>query len=177
MSQDEVPELIRKAPSKSYSLDPIPTCLLKLCLTDFLPCITNIINKSLYFGKIPQAFKQAIVTPILKKEEADPNFKNFSPISHLPFLSNLVENFVCKQLSECIELNSLNEPYQSAYRHCPSTETAVLKVVNDVLLKLHNRKVVLLTLLDLSAAFDMVDHKILLVRLGNMYGIQDTTLI
>ena len=71
-----------------------------------------------------------------------------------------------------IELNSLNEPYQSAYKPCHSTETAVLKVVNDILFELDNWKVVLLTLLDLSAAFDMVDYKILLDRLSDMYGIQ-----
>ena len=125
---------------------------------------------------MPQAFKQAIVTPILKKEGADPDFKNFRPISNLPFLSKLVEKFVCKQLSEYIELNSLNEPYQSAYRPCHSTETAVLKVVNDILLELDNKKVVLLTLLDLSAAFDMVDHQILLDILSNMHRVQGTAL-
>ena len=81
---------------------------------------------------------------------------------------------MCKQLSEYIELNSLNEPYQSTYRPCHSTETAVLKVVND--LELDNRKVILLTLLDPSAAFDTVDHKILLDRLSDMYGIQGTAL-
>ena len=176
MSQDEVAELIRKAPSKSCSLEPIPTCLLKLCLTDLLPCMTNIINMSLHFGKMPQAFKQAVVTPILKKEGADPNFKNFRPISNLPFLSKLMKKVMCKQLSEYIELNSLNEPHQSAYKPYHSTETAVLKVVRDILLKLDNRKVVLITLLDLSAVFDTVDHKILLDRLSNMYGIQNTAL-
>ena len=176
LSQDEVAEMIRNGSSKSCSLDPIPTCLLKLCLTDLLPCITNIINMSLHFGKMPQAFKQVVVTPILRKEGADPNFKNFRPISNLPFLSKLVEKVVCKQVSEYIELNSLNEPYQSAYRPCHSTETAVLKVVNDILLKLDNRKIVLLTLLNLSAAFDTVDRKILLDRLSNMYGIQGTAL-
>ena len=118
-----------------------------------------------------------IVTLILKKEGADPDFKNFRPISNLSFLSKLVEKVVCKQLTEYIELNSLHEPYQSAYRPCHSTETAVLIVVNDIHLELDNRKVVLLTLLYLSAAFDTVDHKILLDRLSDMYGVQGTALI
>ena len=56
-------------------------------------------------------------------------------------------------------INSLNEPYQTAYRPCHSTETAVLKVANDILLELDNRRVVLLTLLDFSAAFDRVDQR------------------
>ena len=111
ITQDEVAELIRKAPSKSCSLDPIPTCLVKHCLTNLLPSITNIINKSLETGRMPQAFKQAVVTPILKKEGAEPDFKNFRPISNLPFLSKLVEKVVCKQLSGYMDLNRLNEPY------------------------------------------------------------------
>ena len=88
-----------------------------------------------------------------------------------------MEKVLCKQLSEYIELNSLNEPYQSAYRPCHSTEMAALKVVSDIFLKLDNGKVVLLTLLGLSAAFDTVDHKILLDRLSNMFGVQGTALM
>ena len=100
LSEYEVANLINKASSKSCSLDPIPTCLVNKCVPDLLPSITNIINMSLQGGVMPVLFKQAVVTSILKKEGADPVFKNFRPISNLPFLSKLIEKAVCRQLSK-----------------------------------------------------------------------------
>ena len=68
------------------------------------------------------------------------------------------------------------EPLQSAYRPHHSTETALLKVKTDILKAMDNQEVACLVLLDLSAAFDTVDHKILLERLENYFGITGTTL-
>ena len=75
-----------------------------------------------------------------------------------------------------LDKNNLHEPMQSACRKFHSTETALLKVQNDILLALDNQHCVLLTLLDLSAAFDTVDHSVLLDRLSNSFGIKDEAL-
>ena len=70
--------------------------------------------------------------------------------------------------------NLLYDPFQSAYRQQHSTETAILKVQNDVIAGLIAGKCTVLESLDLSAAFDTVDHQILLERMLHIYGIDDT---
>ena len=131
---------------------------------------------SLSEGMMPSCFKHAVITPLLKKPGADLNFKNYRPVSGLPFLSKVIEKAVSQQLSEHVLLNNLDEELQSAYKSKHSTETALLKITNDILLETDKQKVVLLAFLDLSAAFDTVDHTILLNRLQTMFGIEGTAL-
>ena len=176
VTEEEVIKLINRAPSKSCSQDPIPTTLLKKCLDSLIVPITKIINLSLENSAVPQNFKQATITPLLKKEGAETIFKNYRPISNLSYLSKLLERVVNHQVREFTDANNLNEPLQSAYRPNHSTEAAVLKVVNDIFLELDKGNVVLMALLDLSAAFDTVDHTILLERLQNDFGISDNVL-
>ena len=97
--------------------------------------------------------------------------KNYRPISNLSFLSKVTEKIVLSQLSTYLNANKLFPVSQSAYRPGNSTETALLKLMNDVLHALDNSDAYLLTLLDLSAAFDTIDHNILLQRLKHLYGI------
>ena len=73
-------------------------------------------------------------------------------------------------------INNLEEPFQSAYKRCHSTETALLKVQNDILIAIDNKKCVALLLLDMSAAFDTVDHEILLERMSKRFGIKGKVL-
>ena len=68
------------------------------------------------------------------------------------------------------------DPLQSAYKKGHSTETALLKVQNDILIDIDNKNISILVLLDLSAAFDTIDHEVLLSRLEKRYGIKGTTL-
>ena len=82
-----------------------------------------------------------------------------------------MERCVIDQLLEHIHANNLMEPLQLAYRSHHSTETALLKVKTDILKVMDNQEVTCLVLLDLSTMFDMVDHKILLERLENYFGI------
>ena len=72
--------------------------------------------------------------------------------------------------------NHLDETFQSAYKEFHSTETALLRVHNDILCSLDQNKSVILLLLDLSAAFDAVDHAILIPRLSNRFGVKRTAL-
>ena len=176
LSEADVLEQLKKAPTKSSDLDPIPTYLLKQCSDALAPAITRIINAFLSRGEVPPSFKEAIVTPLLKKPGLELTYKNYRPVSNLSFLSKLTERAVNGQIKHHIDTNKLNEPLQSVYRPYHSTETALIKIFDDLLLNLDNKKVVLLSLLDLSAAFDTVDHNILLNRLKHMFGITDVAL-
>jgi hypothetical protein len=177
LTQDEVAKIIMKSPSKSCSLDPIPTWLLKSILDPLLPTITDIVNLSTQFSTFPPNLKRALVTPILKKRTLDCSIlKNYRPVSNLPFISKIIEKAVLAQLSDHMEHHNLYCPVQSAYRPKHSTETALLKITNDVLVALDSGKCVILTLLDLSAAFDTIDHNILISQLRKRIGVEGSAL-
>ena len=115
--------------------------------------------------------------PLLKKSNLDHNeLKNFRPVSNLPFLSKVLEKVVLSQILSHLNSNNLMDAFQSAYRASHSTETALLKIMNDLLLALDSNQVSVLALLDLSSAFDTIDHSILLHRLESVFGIRDTAL-
>ena len=97
-------------------------------------------------------------------------------MSNLSFLSKILQKVVLRQPSNHLLTNNLFYSHQSAYRAGHSTETALLKIVNDLLSALDEDKVFLLSLLDLSAAFDTIDHSILQSRLSYSFGISDTLL-
>ena len=93
----------------------------------------DIVNTSLQSGFVPPSLKEAILKLVLKNFKLDYcEFMNFRPISNLAFLSKVVEKVVSKQIIQYIDLNKLNERYQSAYRAFHSTETALLKVYNEI---------------------------------------------
>jgi hypothetical protein len=162
---------------KSCEIDPVPTPCFIDCLDVLLPHVTHVINTSLSSGLFPSIFKSAIVRPLLKKPSLDQNcLKNYRPVSNLSFLSKILEKVVLAQLLDHLTQNHLLNPHQSAYRQSHNTETALLRIVNDILLGLDNDKVSILALLDLSAAFDTIDHSLLLSRLQNSFGICGTAL-
>jgi exonuclease III len=172
-----VKKILQKTAKKSCELDPIPTSILHENIDTLLPAITNIFNSSLSSGSVPDDFKTAIVKPLLKKSSLDPNeLNNFRPISNLPFLSKILEKVVLHQLSQHLLTNNLLSLHQSAYRAGHSTETALIRILNDILTSLDDDKISVLLLLDLSAAFDTIDHEILLTRLRINFGICDTAL-
>ena len=161
--------MIKKCASKSCDLDPLPTWLLKLCLEELLPVITHIVNLSLSTSEVPESFKVALIVPLIKKLSLDPDvLKNFRPVSNLTFISKLVERVVAKRLNDHLVANKLQEVLQSAYKQFHSTETALVKVQNDLLMALDSDGGALLVLLDLSAAFDTIDHETLFRRLEDL---------
>ena len=132
---------------------------------------------SLIEGIVPSSMKSAVIKPLLKKENLDCNIlKNYRPVSNLTFLSKVLERVVAKQLKEYMSNNNLQEPFQSAYKQYHSTESALLMVHNDILCAMENQGVTLLVLLDLSSAFDTIDHPVLLSRLQHHLGINGTIL-
>ena len=177
VTEEEVTKIITSSPSKSCSLDPWPTFLVLDYLDILISPITSIINASLNQGKCPDFFKQAHVTPLLKKPSLDKEvFKNYRPVSNLNFISKILERVVAVQLQTHIDEAGLLTAFQSAYRKHHSTESALLNIHNDILLNMAKGSVTALTLLDLSAAFDTIDHTILLDRLNVYYGISELAL-
>ena len=134
-------------------------------------------NESLASGTVSPSYKHDVVTPLLKKASlSSEDLKNFRPVSNLPFLSNILEKVVSLQLRDHLSKNGLYEIYQSAYRQFHNTETALLKVQNDLLCEAEKGKISILALLDMSAAFDTIDHSILIERLNKSFGISGIAL-
>ena len=174
---DDLLPLARHISKKSCDLDPIPAQLLTGCLDVLMPVITKMVNLSLATACVPNNLKEAVLKPLLMKKNLDhKDFKNYRPVSNLSFLSKLIEKVVAIQLSNYLQDNHLHETLQSAYKKFHSTETALIKVHNDIATAIDDELSVILVLLDLSAAFDTVDHGILLTRLSMRYGIRDRAL-
>ena len=166
VSLEMLKRLIAEMNNKSCSLDPMPTYLVNGCEELLLPIIAKIVNLSVSKCCFPDQLKSALVTPIIKDISKDPeDYSSYRPVSSLPYLSKIIEKFLHAQLSEYIEQNGLHAKFQSSYRKHHSCETALLKVYEDIQQLLSAGKYVVLILLDSSAAFDTVDHAVLLGKL------------
>ena len=141
-----------------------------------LPVITRVINCSLTSEEFPDCWKEALVSPLLKKSGVLSEFTNLRPVSNLQYVSKLTERAVFDQTHAHLTSHGLYPPFQSAYRKCHSTETALLKVQNDILINLDSQRFTLLMLLDLSAAFETVDHGVLLNRLSTSFRVKGLAL-
>ena len=163
---------------KSCELDPIPTHVLRPCLDTLIPLIKEIVNKSLAEAIVPEVFNNALVRPLLKKQNLDrEGLKNYRPVSNLPFLSKVTEKAVSSRIENHLNSFSLHDNLQSAYRSCHSTETALLRVHHDIASALDNGHFVVLVMLGLSAAFDAIDHDMLFNRLQHSFGIDGDALL
>ena len=125
----------------------------------------------------PHSLKQAIVTPIIKKTTIEWNeLKNYRPVSNFSFIGKVIEKVVISQFNEHMEKNDLNEVFQSAYKNILSTETTLLKVKDDITRALDKNHATFLIMLNLSAAFDTIDHGILFHQFKHDFGIKGTAL-
>lgn len=172
LSQEEVKNLISQMQPKSCELDVLPTTMLKSFVNELLPTVTKLVNLSLTQGVFPSKWKQAIVRPLLKKAGLELTYANYRPVSNLSFLSKLIEKSALLQLNKHTSEHNLLPRNQSAYRPHHSCESALLRLVNDILDGMEHKEVTALIALDLSAAFDTVDHSILLNVLECQYGVR-----
>ena len=166
LSEDNVKHLISKSSKKSSSLDPMTTPLVLECLDALLPVITRSLNLSLESGSFPNNWRHADdVHPGLNKSSGEDSvFSNLLPINNLSFVSKLTGRDVCNQTHNHLSVYILYPKAQSSNPEFHSTETALLRVKHEILMNMNQQHVTLLVLLDLSAAFDAVDHDVLLNR-------------
>jgi len=177
-SETEVSNLLHSLPNKQCELDPIPTSLLKDCASILVPIITKIINLSLSTGNFPLLFKHSLVSPLLKKPSLDKEtLSNYRPVSNLSFISKLTERIVLSRINDYLTSNSLLNPHQSGFTKRHSTETLLTSLYNKLVSAISHQQVSCLCLLDISAAFDTIDHNILLQRLSTWFGFTDTALL
>ncbi len=172
----EISKLILSSHPTTCQLDPIPSHLLQAISPAVVPVLAHIVNTSLHTGIFPSAFKQARITQLLKKPTLNPTLLgNYRPVSLLPFIAKTLERVVFNQVTAFLTQNNLLDSNQSGFKSGYSTETALLSVVEDLRLARMASKSSLLILLDLSAAFDTVNHQILLSTLLRK-GISGTAL-
>lgn len=175
-TDDEVLSVLKKSGIKVSPSDPVPAHLLVDSIDIIVPYFTTIINSSLSTGCL-DGVKEALVLPLLKSANLDYNvWNNYRPISNLPFISKLTERIVLSRLNDHMDLNHLHCNTQYGYKQYHSTETLLVKFMNDILVAIDNKSGVVVLLIDLSAAFDTVDHQILLKILHDEIGIQGTAL-
>ena len=176
VTEREVVRCIRNMASKSCELDAVLTITLKQVLDTIIVPITRSVNVLLESGIFASKWKTAIVHPLLKKAGLDLRLSNFRPVSNLSFISKLVEKVALTQFNKHCSTFNLIPDYQSTYRANYSCETALPKIVNDILWAVEHLQVSSLIAIDFSAAFDMVNHNILLSILEKKFGVQDTCL-
>ena len=176
LTESQVSKVIASLKSKSCELDAILTTIFKKMLPKVIPLITKIVNMSLGDGCFCREWKVAVVRPLLKKLGLQLIHSNYRPVSNLSFISKIIEWCMLLQVSHHCDEYNLQPDYQSAYREHYSCETAILNISNDLLWGMERQAITSLVALDLSAAFDTVDHDILLSILSNKYGIKGKAL-
>ena len=125
----------------------------------------------------PDELKSAIIRPHLKKTNTDAyELKNYHPVSNPHFISKVLDKLVVKRMEPHIINHSLYDSLQSAYRVAHTTDTAIIKIHNDIVNGIDKDQCIILASLDLSAAFDTVDHDIFIGRMHTYYGIRETAL-
>jgi hypothetical protein len=173
VSDSDLRLVFASANLNSRELDPLPPFVIRDSLDELTPFLVYLFNRSLADGCVPPSQKRALVFPSLKKPNLDTNLcQNFRPISNLSFLSKTLERLVSLQFLPYLEQAGLLPSNQSGFRAHHSTETALLSLLTEIFSAVDKAELTLLALYDVSAAFDMVDHDILLQRLQTSYGLQ-----
>jgi hypothetical protein len=161
-------------PKTSTGVDGMSNKLLKFVKYEISDCLTKIINQVLLNGIFPEKLKLAKVVPLYKKDK-NYIFDNYRPISILPSMSKIFERVMHTQIQEYFDKNNLFFNSQYGFRPDHSTELAALEVIDQILTQMDHNRIPINLYLDLSKAFDCLDHKILLSKL-QYYGFTGVSL-
>ena len=176
ISADEVKKIIMESKPTTCGSDPIPSTVVKHQLNILLPILTRLINWSLRTGSFHKTWKKSIIIPLQKKVGQDTGYTNYRPVNNLPFLSKITEKVMIQQLNLYLETHCPLPDTVCAYRKNLSTKHAILKLLDTMYKNMDKQCVTLVTAIDLSATFDMVNHGLLLKVLNQTYNIKGTAL-
>ena len=165
---EEIREIVSSMPTnKSPGIDQISMRVIKDSLPAILPTITSIINASLVSGIFPRDWKMAVITPIPKDGDHE-QASNNRPISLLPILSKVCERSVHNQMIPYLDTKQRLSTQQSGNRRFHSTETSLIESTDSILNAIDGKELTAVVLLDMSKAFDSIDHNILLLKLQDV---------
>ena len=173
-SPNEVAKLINSMPNKKCGNDSLPTYVWKHCCDILAPAVSKLFNASLIQGVFPSNQKTAQVIPI-HKGGSKTDVSNYRPISILPALSKVFERLMNTRLTSYLETNCILNKSQFGFRKGLSTSDAILEFLDHAYSSLDSKKHLIAIFLDLSKAFDTIDHTILLNKLQNI-GVNPITL-
>ena len=170
VSPDGVDNIIKNLKnSKASGVDNLDTYILKLTRKHIVPSVCHIINLSINSKKFPTKWKIAKVVPLYKGKGSKFEAKNYRPVAILPILSKVLERAMFKQVTSHMDDNKLFNPSHHAYRSCHSTTTAMIQMYDTWLEAVEQGNLAGVCLVDMSAAFDVVDTKLLLEKM-KLYG-------
>lgn len=167
-SEIEIYNVIRSLKnSSSYGWDEIPVRILKQYSGYLITPLCYVINLSLQQGVFPDLLKTAVIKPIFKKGDKH-YIDNYRPVSLLSNVSKIFEKVIYKRLNDYFERFNLISDRQHGFRSGSSTSLAVFKTINNIIKSWNNKSLNLLSLFDLSKAFDCVHHELLCDKLSKM---------
>ena len=173
---DEVVKFLWKSQSKTCNIDPVPQRIIKRQVDILAPFIMLLFNRSMAEGIFPEAFKNTTIISAENNRTAQLGFKEFQMVSNLSLLSKILKKVVHSQMVAHLKASDAMPKTQSAYRCHHSTEAALLKEFSDIATAVDCGHVTALCQLDQLAAFDTVDHFILLQRLEKTFSFTDLTI-
>ena len=162
--------------SHAFGLDELDAASIKLVASDLAPIFAHVINLSLGTTNFPMRWKISRIVPLLKSSEMDrTNPKSFRPVAQLPLISKLAERVVQVQMLNFLEMTDQLHPNHHAYRTGTSTTSALIQLADSIATGADANEITATMTTDLSAAFDCVDHEILINKI-KYYGFDDTTI-
>ena len=174
--EEEVLKIVRcLKPSRSSGHDEISVNLLKKIILQLTKPLTYIFNISLSSGKCPNSLKIAKVVPVFKRKDDASLLTNYRPISLLPSISKILEKIIHKRLYIFLQVNGLLIPNQFGFRKGHSTDLAIIQLLDKITESFANKEHLIGIFMDLSKAFDTIDHDILIYKLKR-YGVHGLAL-
>ena len=160
VGREEVMKYMIQLGSKKCDLDPILVNIYKQLIDKLVAITTHIVNTSVQ-SRFPERWKEAQVKPLIKKPTLPCEYKNYQPVSNLCVISKIIEKAALKQIILHLDENARLPSYQSAYHAFHSTETALVDLIDNLLWNFEKQELCVVAIMDLSAAFDTVNHNLL----------------